>query len=71
MSNLNKDKLYPGSTIFIINTSEYYMLNGNKQWIKINPYGIGNSSESDSGGSESENEEISYDGGSIDDSDPV
>lgn len=74
LSGLNKERLSPGSTIFIINTSKYYMLNGKHQWVEINPYGMGNSSNNgsgDGGGGDSgtENDGI-YDGGSIDGSDP-
>lgn len=29
----------PGSTCFVIDTSEYYMLNTKKQWVKVNLYG--------------------------------
>ena len=29
----------PGSTCFVIDTSEYYMLNTKKEWIKLNLYG--------------------------------
>lgn len=61
---LNKNGLTPGSTIFIIASSKYYMLNGSKQWIEINPYCMAGSS----GGNSGENNGI-YDGGSIDGSD--
>lgn len=69
LSGLDKKRLSPGSTIFIISTSKYYMLNGKHQWVEINPYGMNNSSNNGSGG-DSENDEV-YDGGSIDDSDPT
>ena len=29
-----------GTTAFVIETSRYFMLNGEKQWIEIWPYGI-------------------------------
>jgi hypothetical protein len=50
------------------------MLNGQKAWIEINPYGMKNSfnngsGDNENGDSNSDNE--SYDGGSIDDSDPI
>lgn len=74
LRELNKrSSLKPGSTVFIIKTSKYYMLNGKKSWVEINPYGMGNSSNSGSGdsdGSDSSNDGI-YDGGSIDGSDPT
>lgn len=75
LKKINKSTLSPGSTIFIINTSKYYMLNGKKAWVEINPYGMGNSSNSGSGGSGgggsgTDNDGI-YDGGSIDGSDPT
>ena len=77
LTDLNKSQLTPGSTVFIISTSKYYMLNGGKKWVEINPFGLGNSSsggngdsEGDEGGGNSGSGEI-YDGGSIDGSDPV
>lgn len=74
LQELNKKPtLKPGSTVFVIKTSKYYMLNGKRVWIEINPYGMGNSSNSGSGGSGgsgSEGDGI-YDGGSIDGSDPT
>lgn len=75
LSTLNKNTtINPGSTIFIIETSKYYMLNGKKSWIEINPYGMINSSNNSSGGSGenggSDSDNI-YDGGSIDGSDPI
>jgi hypothetical protein len=69
MGKVNKSTLSPGSTVFIINISKYYMLNGKKDWVEINPYGMG-SSNSGSGGGGSENDG-NYDGGSIDGSDPT
>ena len=74
LQELNKEPtLKPGSTVFVIKTSKYYMLNGKRTWIEISPYGMGNSSNSGSGGSGgsgSEGDGI-YDGGSIDGSDPT
>lgn len=29
----------PGSTCFVIDTSEYYMLNTKYEWVKVNLYG--------------------------------
>ena len=64
-----KQSLKPGSTLFIIETSKYYMLNGKKAWVEINPNSIGGSSNSGSGSGGSTGDEI-YDGGSIDGTDP-
>ena len=70
ITNLNKSQLTPGSTVFVINTSKYYMLNGKKQWIAINPYSTtGNSSSGGNSGPNDDDNGI-YDGGSIDSSDP-
>lgn len=66
LKNVNKNSLTPGSTIFIINSSKYYKLNNKRQWIEIYPYGKGNTSGSDS----DDSDDMIYDGGSIDDSDP-
>ena len=69
---LNKrPSLKPGSTIFVIKTSKYYMLNGKKSWIEIQPYGTGNSSNGGSGSSGGSLDNGIYDGGSIDGSDPI
>lgn len=71
IKELDKNKLTPGSTIFIIASSKYYILNGKKQWIEINPYCMGHSSGgAGNDNSGTENDGI-YDGGSIDGSDPV
>lgn len=73
VARINKSSLTPGSTIFIINSSKYYKLNSKKQWVEIFPNGKGSSSNSGSGsgdGDESGSAE-NYDGGSIDNSDPV
>ena len=62
LQNLPKDKESMGSTCFVISTSKYYMLNSNKEWIQISPYGntIG------SGGSGTEMpKDIIYEGGVI------
>ena len=68
---LNKNGLTPGSTIFIIASSKYYMLNGSKKWVEINPYCMAGSSGGNSGGSgNSGSSDNIYDGGSIDESDP-
>lgn len=74
LANLNKATLTPGSTVFIISTSKYYMLNGQKKWVEINPLalsGNGSGSGGGSGGNSGNTNDGSYDGGSIDGSDPV
>ena len=35
LTGLNKELLTPGSTIFIINTSKYFMLNGKRIGLKL------------------------------------
>ena len=47
----------PGSTCFVIDTSEYYMLNTKKEWIKVRLSGNKPGSEEDT--------EIIYDGGNL------
>jgi hypothetical protein len=55
-----------GSTCFVIETSKYYMLNSQKKWIEITPFG---NSVSEGGGDlppvEPEDDEIIYEGGII------
>lgn len=51
-----------GTTCFIIETSEYYMLNGKRKWIKINPNG---STTSGSGNEGDSSDEIIYEGGIV------
>lgn len=78
LTDLNKNILTPGSTVFIISSSKYYMLNGSKKWIEINPFSLsssnsnsGNTSGDGNSSSGGSNSGVSYDGGSIDNSDPV
>ena len=52
-----------GTTAFVIETSKYYMLNGNKQLIEIEPFGTGNSGSG--GGSDTPIKHVVYDGGVI------
>ena len=47
-----------GSTVFVIDTSTYYMLNGDKRWIAVN---LGNTG---GGGSDTPNN-IIYEGGGV------
>lgn len=62
-----------GCTCFVINTSKYYMLNGQKKWIEITPFGKVVSS-GDNGGNDDntpdnpdipEDDDIIYEGGII------
>lgn len=46
--------LTPGTTVFVIENSTYYMFNGSKKWVKITPFGSASSDHI-------------YDGGSVDD----
>jgi hypothetical protein len=70
LQKLNKDKLTPGSTVFIIDTSKYYMLNGQHKWIEVNPYGMNAPESGGGGGGNTPDDENIYDGGSIDGTDP-
>ena len=71
LADLNKATLTPGSTVFIISTSKYYMLNGQKKWIEINPFSLNGGGGSNPGGGSGGSSDNIYDGGSIDGSDPV
>ena len=53
-----------GTTCFVIETSQYYMLNGKQKWVKISPYGT-TSGSSGGGGGESPDNDIIYEGGVI------
>ena len=50
VKNLSHKTAATGSTAFVIDTSKYYMLNSNNEWIETNPYG----------------KEVVYEGGSLD-----
>lgn len=61
-----------GSTCFIISNSKYYMLNSQKQWVEITPFGkviASNGSNNETEGDDviipPENDDIIYDGGII------
>ena len=41
LATIDKTNLVMGSTAFVISSSEKYMLNSSKQWIKINVGGTG------------------------------
>ena len=53
-----------GSTAFVIEKSSRYMLNNNKQWVKIQS-NSGSSSGGGEGGGDDPDTEIIYDGGVI------
>lgn len=57
------DELAVGSTIFVIATSEHYMLNSSKKWIKVN-LGSGGNSGGDTPGEDDE-PSVEYDGGDV------
>ena len=57
LSNIDKTHEVMGTTVFVIENSKYYMLNGSKQWKQINPYG--------NGGSTPTPDEIIYEGGGV------
>lgn len=54
-----------GTTAFVIETSQRYMLNGSKEWKKIAPIGGGGSGGGDSG------DDVIYDGGGVEGSDDI
>ena len=64
--NLQKRNEPMGSTCFVIETSKYYMLNSQKKWVEITPFG-----KEMSGGGESDtpedpsDDDIIYEGGVI------
>lgn len=69
LADIDKRSLTVGSTAFVIKTSQYFMLNGERKWKEINPYGLG--SGSGGGDTPTPSPDEDYDGGSIDGSDPV
>ena len=55
-----------GCTCFVIETSKYYMLNGQKKWIEITPYGKSVAGGDDPVGPDApEGDEVIYEGGII------
>lgn len=52
---------FMGTTVFVIENSKYYMLNGNKQWKEIYPYGAANGGSGGGGSSD----HIVYEGGGV------
>lgn len=81
LEKLNPANEQMGTTCFIIEKSKYYMVNGQKKWIEITPFGTSSSSnnsgnnpgegtnpddgENPDGGTEP-NEDVNWDGGRID-----
>jgi hypothetical protein len=62
-----------GTTAFVIETSQRYILNGTKEWKKIQSIGGGGGSSSDEiydGGGVEDNEDI-YDGGGVEGNEPT
>ena len=59
---LKEDNANKGDSAFIIETSQYYMLNHKKEWIEIFPYGANGGS---GGGGSEDGDEIIYDGGAV------
>ena len=55
------EKLHTGSTVFVISSSEHYMLNSSKKWIKVN---LGSGSGEGGGGGD-DTPDIEYDGGDV------
>lgn len=53
-----------GCTCFIIESSKYYMLNGDRKWIEISPFGTATGSGGGGGGDNPEDDGI-FDGGTI------
>lgn len=56
---MKEDNAHKGDTAFIIETSQYYMLNHSKVWVEIFPYGTG---ENEGGTS---TQHVIYDGGTV------
>ena len=62
IASINVKTLAPGSTVFVIDKSEHYMLNNKFEWVKVS-IGGGNNVLS---GAVSGEVELIYDGGEID-----
>ena len=58
-----------GCTCFVISTSNYYMLNSDRKWVQISPFGKSTGSSGGDGdgddGSDSPPEDVVYEGGTI------
>lgn len=59
LANIDVSSAKMGSTVFVIDTSTYYMLNGNKQWVLVNLASGGG------GGGTDEPKHIIYEGGGV------
>ena len=64
LKDVATENLSTGSTVFVISTSEHYMLNSSKSWIKVN-LGSGSSGGSGDDTPDSGNDSIEYDGGDV------
>ena len=64
LAKLPKHNEKVGCTCFIIETSKYYMLNSNYDWIEISPFGQSSSSGGGGGGGDTPGD-IIYEGGII------
>ena len=62
---INVKSITPGSTVFVIDASEYYMLNTKLEWKKVN-IANGATAPGQGGGSTPEEIEVIYDGGGLD-----
>ena len=49
LSKLNPKAEIMGTTCFVINKSKYFMINGEKKWVEIAPFGCSSSSNGGSG----------------------
>lgn len=69
LQNLPTKKEKMGSTCFVIDTSKYYMLNSNYEWVEITPFGqvVSSGDSGDNGDSTlpDETTTIVYEGGVI------
>lgn len=63
LNKLNPKAEIMGTTCFIINTSKYYMVNGEKEWIEITPFGVVSSSNGGSGSNPDDNNPSNPGGG--------
>lgn len=69
LQNLPTNNEFMGCTCFVISTSKYYMLNSDRKWVQITPFGKTTGSGSGSGGSGGDSddtpEDVVYEGGII------
>lgn len=75
LSTVNVKRLDFGTMVFIQSNSKYYKLNSKKEWIEVFPFNSvkssGGSSDNIDGGEFDDSSYRIYDGGSIDNSDPI